>query len=176
MTKYAFFLVFAASIGYAQENSEIPSPDIPGMEGYLQQCMQTFEEIDKRTASKVLIDRAYILWVGNTYEIWFTRGEFGTFGDRSADFRLIFSCGVEQNNPEKIIYLQRPGTYSFINRHRMNSVTDKDRFGAPDVLFLRNGEKFVFSEIMKNNRYQTTIKYRNLQESLERESGFHSTD
>lgn len=109
-------------------------------------CIRRFGESQAERPFPPEVDRAYVHVSGDVFAVTFTRGELGTFGNRSDNFRTFLSCGLVQNNAKfEILYLGSLLEPPFVDSDDLDLVFG--HFYERDVieaLFLRYGDEFQF--------------------------------
>lgn len=100
------------------------------------------------------IDRVYVLTADKRFELMFTKGEFGTFGVRSENFEIGLHCHLIDGDSIRIDYLGEPPSKTYIlidgGEHIMTTPSLKSE--SVDMLYLKRGNKFEFSDMQKYNR------------------------
>lgn len=87
-------------------------------------------------------DRAYVYVRRDTYWIYFTHGDSGTFGGRSDDYRTLLTCGIVRGRSPRVVFLGEPMADPVFDD------PDRDAFvtpeGSTELLFRRTQGAFDF--------------------------------
>ncbi|HEX7061820.1 MAG TPA: hypothetical protein VF200_07595 [Woeseiaceae bacterium] len=87
-------------------------------------------------------DRAYVYARGGSWWIYFTRGDSGTFGYRSDDYRILLTCGVTGTSGLTVVFLGETMQDPIIDLpKRPNFVTPE---GSTELMFRRDNGAFQY--------------------------------
>ena len=134
-----FLIVLLASCSKA---SDPESFEFFGLKA-LEFCSDQIEQITGKHLSPE-VDRAYIEVFPNGYTVGFTHGTAGTFGRRSADYKMILACGVSTYQGAKLAVLRAPLEEDFYNDQK--NLPDYQDFSGEvtEILFNRIGGTFKY--------------------------------
>lgn len=107
-------------------------------------CVKRFEELSERAFFKE-VDRVYVLTTGEQLELLFTRGEVGTFGERSQGYKPYLACGVILSSRKMdFYYLGEPLKDALIEVAGISQISEIPDVQAVDLLYLRDKSGFSF--------------------------------
>lgn len=134
-----FFLV--ALLASCSNASDAESPELYGLKA-LEFCADKIEQITGKQLNPE-IDKAYIEAFPNGYTVGFTHGAVGTFGQISADYKMILACGVSTYQGTKLAVLREPLEEDLYNDTTLPEYED---FSGEviEILFNRIGEEFKY--------------------------------
>ena len=110
-------------------------------------CVAEYTRLSGRALERDL-DRAYVL-AGDAklaqLDVLFTRGEVGTFGERSKQFVPYLYCGLLTHSPMKIWALVKPLRNPLIHLPGVKQLTESQPISElRESLYLRTGDGFRF--------------------------------
>ncbi len=109
-------------------------------------CVSEYGRLSNKAISE-RIDRVYVLVSNEKMDLLFARGEVGTFGNRSANYRSFFSCGILNAENHELYFLGEPLKDPLVSKPNIPQITESGYAEMLwDLLFLKKASGFEFSE------------------------------
>lgn len=137
-------VILAASSFFCGEKNMAETDSLGMVERAISLCVSEYSRLsDEAFFSEV--DKAYVHVSSNLFGVIFARGEVGTFGERSKDYRAYLSCGVDASDGLKIFSLVSPMSDPLIELPESESI-DHDFYkgNVKELLYKRSGDQFIF--------------------------------
>jgi hypothetical protein len=106
----------------------------------IDRCVDEYTRLSGRALDPE-VGRAYAVAGDGKVELLFTRGELGTFGERSASYRAYLSCGVLSDSM-KIYFLVEPLRDPWVDVPGSQQITEAPRPDLRESLYLRTDAGF----------------------------------
>lgn len=107
-------------------------------------CVKRFEALSGKKFFKE-VDRVYVLTTGEQLELLFTRGEVGTFGERSQSYKPYLACGVMSSSRKiDLYYLSEPLKDALIEVAGISQISEIPDVQAVDLFYLKDKSGFSF--------------------------------
>ncbi|RTE85931.1 MULTISPECIES: hypothetical protein [Gammaproteobacteria] len=110
-------------------------------------CLKEYSELFESGLSEE-VDRVYVHFSPEVMGVIFTRGEAGSFGERSNNYRAFLSCGVSMSPSFQIYFLGSPSLEPLIELSGANDFDNALYSQAfRELMFVWDGDKFNFHDI-----------------------------
>lgn len=142
-TYFSFlFLISSCSMFSNEKTIEINSA--------IKSCIHDYSKYSLKNLSNE-VDRVYIHSTGDYSDLLFVRGEMGTFGKRSVDYKSFFSCGVfhEKNMITQVVFIQDERFNVLYSREGFNESKLDINDSTIEYIFLKGKDSFYFTAEQK---------------------------